>query len=363
MNEEAIATNTAPATLHHPFSPSSLQMLCACPGAWRMQMGMEDQKGPEAEEGTRLHLAVATGNLEGLDQEQTEMVEACRAFAAEITGEGGRAYTEVPVTVMDHGEMLTRGTADLCVTTANGTLHVVDWKFGRVKVEDVAKNLQLAAYAVGAMQKFGAGECICHVFQPRIGWHGEYTFRKPEAILANIRAIIQRCKADVLTLSCGDHCAYCRARSACPALANRMNAMDSTRESALADPAKLEALYVASRTVKKFIGQIEDAFKAMLENGEYHGWTIQEKPGNREIPDIKGAYSGVRDYMTQEEYLECCKVSVAGLVSGLAAKIKANAELGGNKVTVKDCKEKAETMLAYWIQRGTPKKEICKKEA
>ena len=106
---------------------------------------------------------------------------------------------------------MTEGTADVVIQHEDDSITIIDWKFGYNPVNEVNKNIQLASYAVGAMQKFAASSCNCWVFQPRIYAKSSYTFQNADAIIENIKLIIKRAKTESYVLNASeDACRYCR---------------------------------------------------------------------------------------------------------------------------------------------------------
>ncbi len=354
------STQTTPNAQHHDFSPSKLPMLMACPGAYKMQQGIADVQSPEAQEGSMLHECVATGKLDGLNSEQETAVTSCLDFLAKLAGEGAKVYREMPMTVKDaDGSVLTSGTCDIAIEYPDGRLAVIDWKFGRKAVADVNRNMQLASYAVGAMQELGHQSCECHVYQPRIYAHSAYTFARPDAILANIRNIISKCQCENLLLCPGEHCAYCKAKGRCPAFMAKFKALAEPLADWQDSPEQIVALYEQSKVVEKFCREVKAALEAYISaHGKCGGYIYREKPGNREIGDISSAYSALQDYITQQELLGQCKVSVSGLTDVLVGKMQAQAQAAGGKLTKVAAKAKIEELLAPYIQRGTPTKTI-----
>ena len=57
---------------HHELGPSTLKYIEICPG-----YRSSDEPNPYATEGTLLHLAAETGNLDGLNDEQIRLVKTC----------------------------------------------------------------------------------------------------------------------------------------------------------------------------------------------------------------------------------------------------------------------------------------------
>ena len=128
---------------HHEFSPPRLEQLRICPGAHIMQQGLPDVETEWSKEGTLLHNAVATGNLDGLNDEQKETVEKCLNFLDSLVHEDDEVLVEQKFSVFDtDGSELTFGYLDLCIFNQDtGELIVVDYKFGYIPVKDVDKNI------------------------------------------------------------------------------------------------------------------------------------------------------------------------------------------------------------------------------
>lgn len=334
-----------------------------------MQLGMPYETSPEAEEGTMLHDRIAKGgNTDGLDVEQAGAVEACMEFLMDAIRDSGlgTATFEQPVEVKrTDGTLLTKGTCDVLLTGKGDTCAVIDWKFGRVPVTDASSNLQLAAYALGAMQLIKAKSCTVHVFQPRIKRHTCHTFTKPEAIAANIDKVIRKATGDPLILNAGEACRYCKAKGICPAFRRTSDALALVCENAqaLATPETLADYYQKAQIVKRFCTQVEDAMKAYLdEHGECAGYRYQEIAGKREVNDICGVAFALSDILTNSEFLDCCTASTSKLEALFIEKAVAAASVKGEKLTKKDAKARFEETTKDFIQRGTPTRRIVLKE-
>lgn len=361
MNETTNTTEiTTTPQLHHPFSPSRLQQLRDCPGSYRMQLGLEEEQSPEAAEGTMLHDRIARGDFDGLTAEQSELCAACLKFLAEVAGgenSGAKIYHEQRVQVhATDGTLLTEGTADVVIDYPDGRLAVIDWKFGRNPVREVNRNLQLAAYCVGAMQKYDRQACHGYIYQPRCYAASDYNFTKPDAILANIGRVIAMAQAPQLVLNAdGDACKYCLAKNTCPAFRAKFAALAARPTYDLTNPQQLAALYEASKRVEKFCRDIKAAMEVYIaEHGECCGYRFKEKPGNRECTDVLGMFDLVRDYITPGEFTQVCAVSIGKLVDAIVEKLVAAAKASGSKLTKVAAKAQAEQMLAALVQRGTP---------
>jgi len=362
--------STTPTT-HHAFSPSSLNRLRDCPGSYVMQLGLEETATPESSEGTMLHDRIARKDFSNLTPEQEEMCELCLKEIDSVLKMSTCMNTDVVhekhLVVKDaEGNTVTSGTADVVIIEKEGTdtvkgLTVIDWKFGRTPVADVGHNLQLAAYALGAMQRYGATSCRAIIFQPRIKNRSEYTFTKAGAILSNISAVIARANSDKVVLQAGDQCKYCLAKEKCPAFSKMFRALMLPEESngEIVDPAQLLDYWNKCKIIEKAIAQLKlKVEEYVTEHGSLGDWHWKEKPGNREFTSIQMLMSRLAGVLTPAEFIGACKVSVTNIVTMLVDKMLAENAAKGIKMTKTDAKKQVESQLADLIQRGKPTKTL-----
>lgn len=347
---------------HHIDGPSSLERRERCPGSLLAEQGLPEETSPDAEEGTFLHECVALSRLDGLTTEQSSAVQSCIDFRESIknSSEVIEAHSEFKLRAVgsDFEELYT-GTADEVVVTETG-ISIIDWKFGRVKVEEGANNIQLAAYALAAMQMFGKDSCTVYVFQPRINASSSYTFTNAMALLKYIEAVIARCKQpDAPRISGAKQCKYCKARHTCPELIKEGNALVAVQKSIyeITDPNVLCDLYRKSKIVSSALKSVDKRVRDfMLENnGECGELIFKIKKGNREVTSIPDAFSIMKEYgISQEEFLGCCSTSVSNLLELFSKKQKAN----GSSSTLKELESQFMNVMSDVIQYGADRKEI-----
>ena len=349
--------------VHHDFSPSRLEQFRICPGSYIMQQGLPDVETEWSKEGTLLHNAVATGNMDGLNDEQKEVVECCLHFWDSIAHQDDEVLVEQNFSVFDtDGTEITNGFLDLCIfDQETGELIVVDWKFGYIPVKDVDKNIQLATYALAAMQRFGVSKCKCFVFQPRIHKESHYTFTNPDAILANVKSIIRKAKDSKIVLNAQqDACRYCKARLTCPAFRVEFQKLTASRgDYDLTDTNTLEKLYDTTKDVKTFISEIERLVKQTIEEkGSCGKYVFQTSEGAREIKDLNALYATVKDYITIQEFNSVCKLTMGKFEDLMAGKLIKEVEIQGGKLTKAQAKTVVYEKIRDLITRGTPTKKI-----
>lgn len=356
-------------TKHHEFSPSRLNQFAACPGAYRMQLGLsEESKSPDAEEGTMLHTRVVSQDLRGLNSEQVAAVQFCLDYEKTFGNEKNiiSVMHEQGVAVRDNqNEVLTSGTADVIVLYDDYTAELIDWKFGRGEVPAVTENYQLAAYAVGIHQEYGCSSVTAHIVQPRIYKTDSYTFHRFDNLLSVISRVIERAKSsgEMVLRPTENACKYCLAKSTCPAFAARFSALakiDTKRD--LTDPSILLDYWEKSQVVEKFIGDVKKAVTAYIEeHGRLGDWILTERSGKREIKDTAALYDRVSGLLTSRELSECYTVSVTAILEKLATAAVTRAAAKGEKLTMKKAKEDAEALLGDIIQRGNPSQTLTRR--
>ena len=351
---------------HHDFSPSRLEQFRLCPGSYFMQKDIPEVEGEWAKEGKLLHKAIETGNYDGLSDDQIATVEDCRAFALSLTNSPD-ALVEREQTFEitdDDGNVLTVGIADHVIVD-NGTLTVIDWKFGYNPVNDVKENIQLASYALGAMLKYGIACCDCWVYQPRIHKKSHHVFTNAAAIRANIRTIIKRAQSENLLLKPSDSaCRYCKARLNCPAFRLKYQHLSACkRDYDLSDIPTLTSLFEASKEVKSFINDIEAAVKSIIErDGRCGKYVFQIAEGSREVKDLNAVYDTFKDLVTPREFNSVCKLTLGKFESLVADKLIAEANARGEKMTKNSAKSKCYNRMAHLITRSNPTKKIVEAE-
>lgn len=353
---------------HHEFSPSRLEQFRLCPGSYYMQQGLPEEENEWAKEGTLLHNAVATGCLDGLNDEQATVVQKCLNFLKTLIEPGDQVFYEEKVTIKDeNGNILTEGIVDVIIFNPEKHKAVtIDWKFGYNPVKNVSENIQVATYAVGVMQRFGVQACDAYVFQPRIHQKSHYQFSNADAIISNIRNIIKRAQSRDLVLKPSESaCRYCRARLNCPAFRLNFQRISACRpDYDLSDIPTLVSLYEASKEAKSFISEVEAAVKKVIEDkGRCGNYVFQTAEGAREVKDLNALYAVVKDYLTPAEFNSVCKITLGKFETTLSQKLIAEAAVKGEAITKTEAKSRCYAMIAPLISRGNPTKKIVEEVA
>lgn len=239
---------------HAVLSPSAASRWLACTPSARLEERFPDNAGDFAKEGTLAHafgetflLGLILGEnaskevsdrLENLRNEEfysIELEDYADEYAAFVWEEFCRIRKETPDAVLRIEEKIDLteyvpdgfGTGD-AVIIADGTLTVIDLKYGKgVKVSAV-ENKQMMLYALGTLRRYellyGIDKVRMIIYQPRLGNVSEWEADVPEIkswaknYLVPRAAMAFKGEGDFVP---GDHCRFCRAKALCKALAER----------------------------------------------------------------------------------------------------------------------------------------------
>jgi hypothetical protein len=173
------------------------------------------------------------------------------------------------------------GTADAVLVDGNH-LHVIDLKTGRVPVE-AENNRQLLTYAVGVMRKFNAPKditCTMHIFQPMVG-HSSWTVDGARLIQHGVdlqQAATLALSYDAPTNPSPDACKYCRAKTICPSI--RQKVQDNARKEFSTDTSVTPEMLDLAAIATSWAEAVQEAAKQQIkEMKPIEGWTL--RPGRK----------------------------------------------------------------------------------
>ena len=315
-------------TTHHINGGSALWRRANCPGSMKLELDAPrlDTGTPEASSGTRVHRAVETGDMAGLDADEANAAVACRFVIEQETARASEVRTEWTGEVIDpeSGNLLTRGTLDFAALY-NGGWNLWDWKTGPGDPPDAESvKWQLSAYGLALTQDTGMPVISACAFHASSGKHTEWAgFRLYS--LEEIREVIQDCEALGLSLLCGPWCRYCKA-APCQEVTRQSKALATIMPNDLLTdlPRLLDRAETVSAAIKAAVGvceAIKSQARLILESGgTVEGWKL--KPGRKAIDctDLNaahGLYLGIGG--TSKQFLAALKgLSLPDLATELA---------------------------------------------
>lgn len=225
---------------HALLSASSSHRWLACPPSARLTEGMPDKSSSFAEQGTdahslceyKLHVALGeaakdpTENLSFFDEEMAECSDMYVQFVMEQLAKAKEACRDPIVLVeqrLDFSKWVPQGfgTGD-CVVAADGTLFVIDFKYGLGVLVEAEKNPQMMCYALGALLLFDGiydiKKISMTIFQPRRKHVSTYEMKKADLlswadkVLAPTAALAMKGEGE---FKAGSYCQFCKARANC----------------------------------------------------------------------------------------------------------------------------------------------------
>lgn len=227
---------------HAILSASSAHRWLACTPSARLELEFDDNSGAAADEGTAAH-ALAEHKLRKAlkmrskkpvskydSDEMDTHTDDYVSFVLEQIAQAKLKCSDPMVLIeqkLDFSKYVKDGfgTGD-CVIIADGTLHIVDFKYGQGVLVEAEDNPQMKLYALGALELFDGiydiNEVSMIIFQPRRENVSTYTVSKEslykwaEEVLKPTADIAYEGGGEYVP---GEHCQFCRAAVKCRARA------------------------------------------------------------------------------------------------------------------------------------------------
>jgi hypothetical protein len=233
------------ATKHALLSASSSDRWIHCPPSARLSETYEDKGSDYAAEGTDAHSLCEyklktvlgmeaddpTENLSWFNQEMDDCASGYAAYVLEQV-EAAKETCSDPVVLIEQRVDFSRwveegfGTAD-CIIIADGTLQVIDFKYGLGVLVSATENPQMMCYALGALELFDGIYDIdtvwMTIYQPRRDNLSTYELSKDDLhTWADdvLKPAAELAFAGDGNFLCGEWCGFCKAKNACRARAD-----------------------------------------------------------------------------------------------------------------------------------------------
>ena len=307
---------------HALLSASSSHRWLHCPPSARLCEEYDDKGSNFAAEGTDVHalceykLRTALGmeakdpteDLSWYDAEMEESATGYVAFVMELVEEAKKTCSDPVILIeqrLDYSRYVAEGfgTGD-CVIIADGTLHIVDFKYGRGILVEAEDNPQMMLYALGALELF---DCLYDIdtvsmtiFQPRRGNVSTYTLPKADlyewadTVLAPTAELAWSGEGEY---HCGEWCQFCRAKADCR---ERANANMELAKYEFKQPPLL-----TDEEVEDILGRIDEliawasdiwdyALQAAISGKHWTGYKLVEGRSNRKYTDERAVVAAVR---------------------------------------------------------------------
>ena len=297
---------------HAILSPSSSERWINCPPSAKENAG-GDTGSTYAQQGTDAHELGAykiekalghrvrdpTEDLEYFDEEMAECTDAYCEFVMEQV-QAAKETCPDPQVLVEQRLDFTRwvaesfGTAD-CIIVDDGTMTVIDFKYGLGVLVDAEGNSQMRMYALGALNLFESLYDINTVrmiiFQPRrdnvsiAEVTKDELLRWADDVLIPAAALAAKGDGDY---KAGKHCQFCRIKATCRKRAE-FNLQMAQYDFAVPDTLADDEISMILDRADTFIGWVNDVKSYALEQAiggkSYPGFKVVEGRSNRRYTD------------------------------------------------------------------------------
>lgn len=307
---------------HAILSPSSASRWLSCTPSARLEMQFPDKAGDFAQEGSLAHevgevlLKFAAG-LISLDDEEKSLstLKKSKFYSDELLsyadGYAVFVYEKLALAQKTTSDAVLRieekidltayvpegfGTGD-AVILADGTMEIIDLKYGKGVRVSAAENKQMMLYALGALDMFGFMYAIhtvrMTIYQPRLDNVSEWEIPVEELLMWGTSELAPRAKmayAGEGSFVPGKHCQFCRAKAQCRALAekNMEVAKHEFDDASLLSDNEISRVLEQMDIIKNWMSAIEEyALQAALSGKVFPGFKLVEGRSIRKYADEK----------------------------------------------------------------------------
>lgn len=180
------------------------------------------------------------------------------------------------------------GTTDVAIV-ADGTLEIIDLKYGKGVPVSAKDNPQLRLYALGTLELlsevYDIEKVKMVIYQPRLDNVSIDTTTAEELITWGdlvIKPAAEEALSDDGKFKPGEWCQFCKARNECRARAEMYTALKDFKDKAfLSNNEIADILGYIDGLVKWADGLKENALSRALEGEEFRGWKVVEGRSNR----------------------------------------------------------------------------------
>ena len=307
---------------HAILSASSSHRWLECPLSAKLCSEQPDTASEYAQEGTDAHALCehklkallgmeTTDPTENLTYYNEEMERCANEYAVYVSEqvEKTKSVCKGPVVLVEQRLDFSRwvpegfGTGD-CVIVADGTLTIVDMKYGLGILVSAENNPQMMLYALGALELFDSiydiNTVSMTIFQPRRDNISEHTISKEDLlrwadeVLAPTALLAIKGEGE---FKAGDHCRFCKARKTCRKRAEynlELARYDFEPPATLDDIEIADILAKADELVSWVTDVKEYALHQALSGVSYDGFKVVEGRSNRKYTDENAVVEAVK---------------------------------------------------------------------
>ena len=302
---------------HALLSASSAHRWISCPPSALLSKKFDDSSSSFAQEGTDAHTLAQhklekllglptkdpTESLSFYDEEMNDHAENYAAFVLEQLEKAKETCVDPQVLIeqkLDFSSYVPEGFGHVdCLIIADGTLTVIDYKYGLgIKVSS-ERNPQMFCYALGGLALFDGIYDIDNVrlviYQPRRENISEYTISKSELIqwaedvLSPTAELASKGEGEY---KAGEHCQFCKAKATCRKRAeyNLELAKYDFEVPATLEHDEIAAILVKADELVSWANDVKEyALKEALNGTKFEGFKLVAGRSNRKYTDEAAA--------------------------------------------------------------------------
>ena len=298
---------------HALLSASSSHRWLVCPPSAKLCAEVEDKGSEYAAEGSDAHalceykvlkylgkdVKTPTAALSFYDEEMERCTDDYAAYISEIVEKVKDTCRDPVVLVeqrLDFSGYVPEGfgTGD-CLIVADGTLYVIDFKYGRGVEVSALENPQMMCYALGALELFDGIYDITSVcmtiYQPRRENVSVCVMAKDDLLQWAHNELVYKAKlayAGEGEFCAGEHCKFCKAKAVCRKRAEynlELAKYDFEMPATLEDD-EIAAILVKADELAAWAADVKEfALQQALSGVKYAGFKIVEGRSNRKYTD------------------------------------------------------------------------------
>ena len=294
---------------HAILSASGADRWIHCPPSARLCETYEDKGSDYAAEGTDAHALAefklkkalglpADDPTDGLSWYSEEMDDCTSGYAEFVLEqvEAAKKACADPVVLIEQRVDFSRwveqgfGTAD-CVIIADGTLRVIDFKYGLGVLVSAEENPQMQCYALGTLELFDdiydIDQVSMTIYQPRRQNVSTFDISKDDLYRwadEVLKPTAELAFAGDGNFLCGEWCGFCKARNECRARAeaNLKLAQYDFKLPPLLTDTEIEVILSKVDELISWASDIKEyALQQALSGKEWNGWKLVEGRSNR----------------------------------------------------------------------------------
>lgn len=316
---------------HAILSPSGAERWLNCTPSARLELTFPDRAGQAAEEGTLAHslgellIKFKLDRIKKFVFEQElqvirdhrlydhSMEEHAENYALYVLEQlaAAQAKTKDSILFTEQKLDLTSyipegfGTSDI-VIIADGTMHVIDLKYGKGVPVSAVNNRQMRLYALGALVQFeqiyDISQVSMTIYQPRLDSISTWTIPVEELTSWAKDELIPRAalafdgKGDFVP---GKHCQFCKARAVCRAFAdhNLVITKHEFKAPDLLEDEEVSDIMDRAKLFQNWLTSVEDYAldMAVNYNKQWPGYKVVEGRSNRKYMDESAVLTKLKD--------------------------------------------------------------------